>query len=521
MTSDEAVQRLRAFQKGRPLPSGEKLRVPRIPSNQQLVLAFVKMGGESAPWGLAYGRPDKAPTILSVPEPRTRDDVAEMMARFAPLLLTHLHHPQYSPFGPDPEQQVPPLQVWLPNDSHLEMLHHLAYAYTFNRAEDLTRRKKLRALGHACGWLFREAQRPGQMVVMVASRVLREAYTFPAETTRQGHLGFLLGWLETSGGRDARMKAAEEAERLSVSTNLDPLDEREELQPYLDMFNEGQREGDTARTVRGRRNIEKFVHRELRRRFDLVVEAIRALERDKRQENRYLEKLVKESAKEHTLQYRRIEAKQSDRLDSEDGPAFIPSPETDRYPAAAGSRYYVQQASEELRDLLLVHDDREMQAQVIAAGEAIAGTIVDVRDEGEGRRKIPVWVVETDVDVPSRLREESDLCVVGLRDRKLRIRRIEKREPAGRRFELQVTGLLTVPRGDDGSVLPACSPRLKRQKVVLVKPSMDQISRRKSGRIWKSDVPGAWLTHRVPKVTAAELPEEVSENLDALERSRR
>ena len=48
------------------------------------------------------------------------------------------------------------------------------------------------ALGRACGWLFREAQRPGQMAVMAASRVLTDAYTFPSETTRQGHLGFLL-----------------------------------------------------------------------------------------------------------------------------------------------------------------------------------------------------------------------------------------------------------------------------------------------------------------------------------------
>jgi hypothetical protein len=516
MTSDEAVRRLRAFQKGRPLPSGETLRVARVGAAQQLVLAFVKMGGESAPWGLAYGRPDRSPTILSVPEPRTRNDVAEMMSRFAPVLLTHLHQPQHSPFGPDPEEKVPLPQVWLPNDSHVEMLHHLAYAYTFNRAEDLTRRKKLRGLGHACGWLFREAQRPGQMIVMVASQVLREAYTFPSETTRQGHLGFLLAWLRTSGGRDARMEAAEEAEQLPASASLDPVDEREELQPYLEMFNEGRNERNVGKTDRGRKNIEKFLQAELRRRFDLVVETIRALEKDKRVENRYLPKLVQESLKEHTLQYRRIEARQDD---AEDGPAFIPSPETDRYPAAAGSRYYVQQASQELRDLLLVHDDREMQAQLVAAGEAIAGTIVDVWDEGEGRKTVPIWVVETEADTPFRLREDAELCVVGLRDRKLRILKIESREPAGRRFRFQVTGLITVPRVNDGSVLPASSPRLKRRKVVLVKTSMDQIARRKSGLIWNRDVPGAWLTHAVPK-TAAELPAEVSEDLEEIERKR-
>jgi hypothetical protein len=334
--------------------------------------------------------------------------------------------------------------------------------------------------------------------------------------TRQGHLGFLLAWLG-AGGREARIAAAEDAERLSVSTNLDPLDEREELQPYLEMFNEARDSTNVGRAERGRRNIEKFLHRELERRIALAVEAIAVLKSDRRRENRYLQKLVDESMKEHVLQYRRIEAKHDD---MEDGPAFTPSPETDRYPAAAGSRYYIQQASEELKELLLIHDDREMQAEVIAAGEGIAGKIVDVWDEGEGRKKVPVWLVETDADLPLRLREDSEVCVVGLRDRRLRILKITPRESGGRAFKLEVTSLKTVPRGDDGSVLPATSPKLKRTRVVLVKTSMDQISRRKSGMIWKKDVPGGWLTHSVPKVLSAELPDGVAEDLGEIHRRR-
>jgi hypothetical protein len=178
------------------------------------------------------------------------------------------------------------------------------------------------------------------------------------------------------------------------------------------MFNEAQDTGDMGRAERGRRNIGKFLHRELERRFVLVVETIGVLKADRRRENRYLHKLVTESMKEHVLQYRRIEAKHDD---AEDGPAFTPSAETDRYPAAAASRYYIQQASEELKDLLLIHDDREMQAEVIAAGEGIAGKIVDVWDEGEGRKKVPIWIVETDDDLPLRLREDSEVCVVGRR----------------------------------------------------------------------------------------------------------
>lgn len=513
MTADEVVRRLRAFERWRALPRGETLRVNRLPSEQSLILAFVKMGGESAPWGIAYGRPGKRPEILTTPEPRTRDDVAEMVVKVAPILLTHLNHPKFSRWGPDPDVRVPPFHVWLPNASHLEMLHHLAYAYTFTRFGPASRHTRLNELGHACGWLFREAQRPGQVITMVATEALREAFTFPAETTRQGHLGFLLAWLETKGGRDARMRAAAEAERLSVSTNLDPVVERDELGPYVEMYDEARGTGDTARLERATHRIHKVLSEELERRYSLTEQAIATLQADKRRENRALGTLVQASLEEHRLQYRRVE-RQID--DKEDGPAFRPSPETDRYPSAAGSRFFVHEASQELRDMLLIHDDRELQAELVGAGEAIAGTIVDVWDEGSGRKRIPVWIVESNGDLPLRLREDSNLCVVGLPERQLRVRGIDRTEDMRYRFELVVTKLVTEPRDNEGSVLPATSPKLKRRRVVLVKPSMHQIARRRSALIWKRDVPGAWLTHRVPKVPQADLPEEVSEDLNAI-----
>jgi hypothetical protein len=477
------------------------------------MLAFVKMGGESAPWGLAVGPPGKPPKVLTVSEPRTRDAVADMMLEFAPILLTHVHHPQFSPFGPDPEARLPPFQIWLPNDSHLEMLHHLAYAYTFTRFGEPARWRRLRALGRACGWLFREAQRPGQMAVMTASRVLTDAYTFPSETTRQGHLGFLLAWLQTKGSNEARMSAAAEAERLAVATNMDPAVERDELAPDVEAFNDARASGDTARLDRAKRRIHKILDEELRRRFALTEAAFEVIRVDRRSENAALPTFVQESMTEHRLQYRRMEQKQDD---AEDGPAFTTSPETDRYPAAAASRFYVHEASEEQLERLMVHDDRELQSQLVASGEAIAGTIVDVRNEGTGRRTIPVWVVESQFELPLRLREDAEVCVVGLPSRKLRIRDIEKTEGQGYRFELVVTSLINGPRGNDGSVLPATSPRLKRKRVVLVRPSMDQIARRKSMLIWNRNVPGGWLTHVVPKVAESRLPRGVAEDLREL-----
>ena len=67
MTTDDVIRRLRAFQQGKPLPNGETLRVNRLPDEQLLILAFVKMGGESAPWGIAFGRPGKAAADADYP----------------------------------------------------------------------------------------------------------------------------------------------------------------------------------------------------------------------------------------------------------------------------------------------------------------------------------------------------------------------------------------------------------------------------------------------------------------------
>ena len=251
--------------------------------------------------------------MLTTPEPRTRDDVADMVAKLSTPLLTHLNHPKYSPWGPSPDVKLPPFQVWLPNSSHLEMLHHLAYAYTFTKFGPASRHTRLNQLGHACGWLFREAHRPGQMITMVATDVLADAYTFPAEATRQGHLGFLLAWLNTKGQGDARMRAAAAAEKVALSSSLEPELEREELEPDVEMYNEARTAGDGERLERAAKRIQKVLTEELERRYQLTEMAIGVMRADKRRENNGLPVLVNASMDEHRLQYRRIEQKIDDK----------------------------------------------------------------------------------------------------------------------------------------------------------------------------------------------------------------
>lgn len=506
MNSRDVVRRLRAFQEGRPLPKGSTLHLRIADDEDLLVVAFLRMGGESRPWGIAYGHPHDEPEILWVPEGRNRDLVADMCARFAPVLLSHFRTPGYTTPEPERWEDLAPLrQLWLPNPSHLDMLHHLAYAFTFTKW-GAGARGRLNAFGRLCGWLQREAARPGTQHVQVATETLRESFTFPAQTLRQGHLGFLMAWLDTPGDRDTRHAAATEAERLAISTSLDPTVEREETEPLVDGWHEATDAGDAERAEDTSRMLGEVLTRELRHRFELTVAAMDRLRTDDRRENSGVEELVRESLKEQWYQHTRLELG----IDApDDGPAFVPSPETDRYPAAAASRYQVYLASEDFVHAVLLHDDVEMQAEAIAAGDAFRGTIVEVRDIGEGRATRPIWVIEDPDPGLLRLREGSWVCLVGMPNRKGTIEGIDDLDDGARRVAVEITGWKTKPDR-------AADPSHVGQPVMFASNPAYGINRMKSRRVWERDVPGAWLTHARPRGPRARVPDEVAEDIESL-----
>jgi len=519
MTSEQAVRRLLAFSAGKPLPHGTTLRVPTpnrsLGPKDVLVVAFVRMGGESSPWGIAFGQPGRTPKVLTVPEARTRDDVADMIASFAPVLLTHLRHPKFDSAGAviteEKRPDMPLRQLWLPNRSHLDMLHYLAYTYHRTRYGTPERQELLQSLARACGWLFREAHRPGQMVTMIATDVLSEAYTFPTDDIRQGHLGFLVAWLTTRGRQAVRVKAADKAEGLSMSTNLDPIFENTGLAKAVDAFNEARSNEDVESIKRWTQRIHKSLNGELKRRWELTDSAITALEHDRRRENYGVKRLIKASQDEYYRQYLRIEHKFED---IEDGPPFTPSPETDRHPAAAGSRYYVHLSSDELQNQLLVHDDPEMQAELIATGKALDGEIVDVSTRTEGRKEHVFWKIHTNGHLPLRLREGALLCPVGNERRQGEILQIDQLNAQTNRFVLQIIKGKTLH--EPPKLIRANDRALLGSRVILVPPPMDGIARRKSRSIWNRKVPGSWLTHSTPRGPNTSLPDAISEDFNEI-----
>lgn len=488
MNELDAVRRLRAHQHSRPQPRTSTLQFHVADSADSLVVAFVRMGGESRPWGVAWGRPGETPSISTTTEPRDRDRAREVITPFAQDLLGHLRTPGWTDELVDGAEDLQPLrQVWLPNGAHLEMLHHLAFAYAFTQVDDPDR-EMLQMFGRACGWLFRESNRPGQQVVATATSLLRDLWAFPAQDTRQGHLGFLLAWLRSDLSGDERRAAADIAEQRTIGSSLDPQLERDVLAPRLESWRAGGRHDDDDTAA-----IHATLEEELLHRWGLTAHG-RDVIAGCRRTNAAVPKLVGMSASQQWSHLRR------ELGPNEDGtPPFFISIDTDRLPTAAANGYFTQCSSQEQLEAALVHDDAMALAEVVAAGDAISGRVADVRDEGVGRKRVPVWWVVDEPERPLRLRAGTQVSVVGLPGRVGVIRELTEDEHGRPVLEIEITGLKTRRKDTDGvHGIDPVSHELIGQRIAFVRDAPTQLAMMKARAVWSSDGPGCWLTHGRP-----------------------
>ena len=341
------------------------------------------------------------------------------------------------------------------------------------------------------------------MRVVVATDALKQSYTFPTENVRQGHLGFLMSWLSSRGGYERRLTEAIEAERIPIATSLDPALERDDIAPLVNKWGD---EKDESRKKRLASKIRKILKAELKARWELTEKAVTHLRNDSRRENSGLAELVDKSLKEQWYQFNRLELR---RNSDEDGPAFFPSVETDRHPAAAAARYQVHQASAELVQGLLVHDDSELLAEALIGGDAFRGEILSVNDVGNNRSTRPVWLIHDSADRQLRLRVGNRVACVGYRKRQGVITDIRQDDEGQVEIEVEITGRKTnrIP-GPGIHAIPPNDQGLVGEIAAFVAAPADGISRTKSFRMWNNDGPGAWITHRPPGGVRAQLHED-------------
>ena len=495
MKLTDVIQRIEAWRRGAPVPLGETLPWPRVAPADRLVVVFVRMAGEARPWGIAAGHPGEEPAILTVPEPRDAGELGRLALGFAAILLPHLPHPEHASEAEKTELAAVASrrQLWVPGPTHVDMLHLLDYRFSRASARDEAFARDLSALGRACGWLFRESTRPGQVRVLDATTRLRDAFAIPAEDIRQAHLGFLLAWLEGPGPREARVEAARLAEAESVGVTMSPDVERDRLEKLVTRWNASRGNADDAARIA--EEIHGVLAPELLRRFRLVERSIRVLE-DARPPNPCLDEVLKLASEEHEFQYWNTEAKAAAPVTDPDAPRFFGGhPETDFLPTQAAARFFAHAHASEITAAELVHGDAHLVKTAIEAGNAVAGTITRVTNEGSKRSSIPVWTVVSPADGVLRLREDSTVCVIGMRKRTGRVRSLVT-EGGARTFTIEIEGW-KLARPKEG-IPSADAPSLEGSQVILVDSGVVGISRRKSMKVWDASGPGAWLTHAAP-----------------------
>lgn len=489
MTVREIARKLRAWEAGRPIPRYETIHHAVVSPEQAFIVAFVRMAGESRPWGIAWGTVGTGPTIQSVPDGRVRDDVSALCAEFAEALLGHMrvHNWTYDPV----DQTADPSalrQVWLPNGQHLAMLHQLNYTYSQTKFGGVNQ-DILRALGRLAGWMFRDSFRIGAQHIVTASAALGDAYVFPAQAVRTAHLGYQLAWLATPGDRAERLAAATAAERLPVSPTLDPDVDRDQLTPLVERWQEQRRaHSDTAEVGA---QIESVLEPELRRRWNLAEQAYRILADNDRTVNAGVSALVAEAHNEFWFQHQRIELRYNDPAQ---GPAFVAHPETDFHGSSAASRYLIHSSADEAHIGHLIHDDNEMFIEALDEGKALRAKVVNVCDVGSGRTTTPQWELHLDPTMPHRLRESGRLVPHGSRGHEATIASIDADERS-LIVIIEWTGRKTMPLACGIGARPVNSAWVG-QDVAFVVSDAAEITKRRSQRVWKAkDGPGAWLTH--------------------------
>lgn len=357
LVSEDVADRLKAWAVGKPIPRFQTkcFEIARDP----YVVALVRMGGEGRPWAIASGPAGDSPTLRSVADPRIQPTVAPIVESLGMDLLRVFPVTQESN-STDP-------QLWLPDPSHLELLHHMAFAYAYEHWP-LPDMRRLNRAGKLFNALFLQSTHPAQNVVVTATEVLRSMYTFPATPARQGHLGFLIAWLVEHGDRALRHQAATSAEERAVSTSIDGEFERRVLQPLLKRYvDSGREDSETAS------HIKTLVEEEAFRRWEMTVAAIRIARSDPRPTNSGVATVKTIGRKSWNKLWR----EPAMREDNGDSPGWR-GRETDWGAVWAAKHYLQNELDERLRVEALAHGDSEIASAVVRRGRGLVGKIVAI-----------------------------------------------------------------------------------------------------------------------------------------------
>lgn len=457
-----------------------------------MLISFVRMAGESRPWAIAYGQlADREPKVLSVPDGRNRIAVSEMCEVFAEDLLEYFRVAGYS-FNPITKDDIGSdefPQIWVPSARHVEMFHHLQYAYWRVRKGD-DRTQPLTAFARLSGWIFRESTRLGQQAIVDAAKLFRDSYVFPSDSSSLGHLGTCVEWFDDHQDLKGARFAVREATLLRDSPTLDPDLDSKIFNPLLDRRAKLIAEEQSVAIVD--QEIADALYPEVVRRWKLIAKSHEIISKDSRECNPGVQDLISDTFESYYGNFQRIE---ENLKDPDLGPAYTQHPETDFHGSAAAANYFAMTAADTAYLATLVHFDEELQAEALASGRAFIGEVIKVEDVGVGRTTTPIWTIKIEILEQLRIREGERYSPLVSSGHGIQIRSVEI---------LDGTSLIAVAEWTDRKTKPLDHPLELRpadlewigSRVMFVPKDGSDFDKGKSRAVWSAaSGPGAWLTH--------------------------
>jgi len=498
VSTRELVRQLRAVEAGGPI-ARYSTRHTRQMSNPMMV-AFVRMAGESRPWGIVYGRlKEKSPTFLTAPDGRNRLDVSEICEEFGQVMLAYMHAESatFSPMTKDNADDLELPQIWLPGPRHIEMFHYLEYSFFRVRKGD-DRTKPLTVFARLSGWLFRESSQMGQQMIVDAAALMKNMYVFPADNIGISNLTNANAWFDVGAELNDKRLAVRSAGDVRVSPTLDPNIDSKTLSPLVEARGVALKDGKSTKVFEDK--IREVLVSELQTRWTALLKSYKILLDDPRPENSGVDFLVHRSKLNFVNEFQRVERNLQD---PDLGPAFTPHPETDFHGSAAASNYFQMSAADTAYLATLVHDDQELLQESLVAGRSFIGEVTQVYDTGVGRTTTPIWRMTVPIADQLRLRESERYAPLGEKLHTFLVRSVEIIEDQ----ELLIEGewIDRKTREISGEILAKPADlSWTGHKVIFVPKDSSSMELSSSRAVWSAAKgPGAWLTHgRAPAVAA-------------------
>lgn len=278
----DLVMQLLAYEQQRAVPATSHLQVA-IQPDAMVVAPIVLAGEDTAIHAIAFGRVNQPPTVLSVPDPRVRDDQYQLFRTFSRTLSSYFETCRR-------ENRFP--QVWVSATSAFECLDLLADRLRFNRDHS-----DIALLGNLFYSLTRRVPHAGQQALMVATAVLGTHWRTGQDAGEDAHLGVLLAWIDPPL-KEALSEVIARRETIPMGVKTDPEMDRTELSQLIRLYHRLRRGPDSSRLATCTDRIHHRVGGVAVRIYNGVQEAIRLLAASGRPSLPSLDELERQESQE-------------------------------------------------------------------------------------------------------------------------------------------------------------------------------------------------------------------------------